>query len=98
MEPTCGYGLYPGTTELGLRKEDPMATRWKTLALNALLLLPASTGALAQTAGSPAPSTEPTTRGIGAWITGHPVTDFFVVLAIIVLIAAAYMMRQRSRA
>jgi hypothetical protein len=51
---------------------------------------------LAQTAGSPATSTEPTTRGIGAWITGHPVTDFFVVLAIIVVIAGAYMMRKRS--
>ncbi|HWE15853.1 MAG TPA: hypothetical protein VG758_01525 [Hyphomicrobiaceae bacterium] len=73
-----------------------MATRWKALALSALLLLPASAGALAQTAGSPATSTEPTTRGIGAWITGHPVTDFFVVLAIIVVIAGAYMMRKRS--
>jgi hypothetical protein len=75
-----------------------MATRWKTLTLSTLLLLPASAGALAQTAGSPASSTESTTRGIGAWVTGHPVTDFFVVLAIIVLIAAAYMMRKRSRA
>jgi hypothetical protein len=71
-----------------------MATCWKTLALSTLLLLPASTGALAQTASS----TEPTTRGIGAWITRHPVTDFFIVLAIIVVIAGAYMMRQRSRA
>jgi hypothetical protein len=75
-----------------------MATRWKALALSTLLLLPASAGVLAQTAGSPAPSTEPTTRGIGAWISGHPVTDFFVVLAILVVIAGAYMMRKRSRA
>jgi hypothetical protein len=59
-----------------------------------MLLLPASAGALAQTA----PSTEPTSRGIGAWVTGHPVTDFFVVLAILVVIAGAYMMRKRSRA
>ena len=72
-----------------------MASRWKTLTLTAPLLLPASVSALAQAAGSP--PTQPA-RGIGDWISGHPVTDFFVVLAIVVVIAGAYTMRKRSRA
>ena len=75
-----------------------MAARLKTVALSTLLMVPASVGAMAQSAGSPTPSTSSPPSGVGGWITGHPLTDLIVALVVIVAIAATYFMRQRSRA
>jgi hypothetical protein len=63
----------------------------KNLALTtSLALLAAINGALAQT-----PPTQPPPHGFGAWITGHPIADFVVVVAIFVI--GAFLVRQRSR-
>ena len=78
-----------------------MYVRLKGFGLSTLLTVAASASAIAQSAGSPAPST-PTppapAGGFGAWISGHPVMDFLVVLAIFAVIAGSYFMRRRSRA
>jgi hypothetical protein len=68
----------------------------KTATLSTLLMAPLSVGAMAQSAGSPTPSPAPT--GVSGWVSGHPLTDSVVLLAIIVVIAGTYFLRQRSRA
>jgi hypothetical protein len=72
-----------------------MYIRLKSLALSALLMVPVSISAIAQSAATPGPASQPAAGGVGAWISGHPITDF-VVLAIIAVSAGAYLMRQRS--
>jgi hypothetical protein len=69
----------------------------KTATLSTLLLAPFSVGAMAQNAGSPPPPV-PAPTSVRGWITGHPLTDFFVVLAIVVVLAGTYLMRLRSHA
>ncbi len=98
--PAVGGGRC-GTIELYLCKEDdPMADRLsKTFSLSTLLMAPASVAAMAQSAAPPAAGTPPARTGVGGWISGHPVADVIVVLAIIVVVVAGtYFMRQRSRA
>ncbi len=71
----------------------------KTFSLSTLLMAPASVAAMAQSAAPPAAGTPPARTGVGGWISGHPVADVIVVLAIIVVVVAGtYFMRQRSRA
>ncbi len=72
-----------------------MYVRFKSLVLSTLLMLPVSVSAIAQSAATSAPASQPAPGGIGAWISGHPITDF-VVLAIVAVSAGAYLMRQRS--
>jgi hypothetical protein len=72
-------------------QEDPMPRYVKKLALTTpLALLAAINAALAQT-----PPSQPPPHGLGTWITGHPVADFVVVVAIFLI--GAYFVRQRSR-
>ena len=71
-----------------------MHIRLSRLALTSVLIIAASAGAMAQST-SPATSTE---QGFGAWISGHPLSDAAVILAIVVVIAGTYFMRQRSKA
>lgn len=74
-----------------------MFVGFKSLVLSTLLAVSTSVSAMAQTA--PLPSTQTTPHGsIGTWLSGHPLTDGVVVLAIIVVIAGTYFMRRRSRA
>jgi hypothetical protein len=78
-------------------KEDPMSAQLKTATLSTLLMVSAPIAAMAQGAGSTTPSA-PAPGGLRGWVTGHPLTDLFVVLAIIIVVAGTYYMRQRSRA
>jgi hypothetical protein len=72
-------------------QEDSMHRHVEKLALTTLLaLLAAINGALAQTPPGQSPP-----HGLGAWITGHPVADLVVVVAIFLI--GAYLIRQRSR-
>jgi len=75
-----------------------MSARYLKIA-TVLVLLRAllSVGAMAQSATQSAPTT-PAPSGVDGWISGHPMTDFFVVLVIIVVIVGTYLIRQRSRA
>ncbi len=71
----------------------------KTFSLSTLLMAPVSVAATAQSPAPPAAGTPPARVGVGGWISGHPVADVIVVLAIIVVVVAGtYFMRQRSRA
>jgi hypothetical protein len=76
-----------------------MFIRPKSLALAALLMVPATIGVMAQTVNpsAPAPVTPPP-HGVGAWISGHPFIDFLIALAIVAVIAGAYFSSHRSRA
>jgi hypothetical protein len=76
-----------------------MFARFKSLALSTLLTASTAANAMAQSVALPSPSTQVAPRqGVGAWLSGHPITDVVVVLAIIVVIAGTYFMRNRSRA
>ena len=75
-----------------------MYSHLKATALGIPLLALTSLGSIAQTTAPPAPPVEaPPAGGIGAWITGHPITDTVVVLAIVILLGS-YFLRPRSRA
>jgi hypothetical protein len=76
-----------------------MFARIKSAALSTLLTASTAASAMAQSAASSPASTQTAPReSVGAWLSGHPITDVVVVLAIIVVIAGTYFMRHRSRA